>query len=489
MALPPDDPEAMEFGRFRLVPARRQLLVDGGAVELGDRAFDTLLALVDAPGTFLSKEALMRRVWPDRVVEENNLAVQISMLRKALGADRGLIRTVAGRGYQFTGEVRLTRAASAPPAPLSNIPAPLSELIGREAELGAVASLITRHRLVTLVGAGGIGKTRLAVELARRLGPAFPGGVFLAELASLSSPDLIPVTVAASLGLPLVADAVSAAGIGAALGTRRLLLVLDNCEHLIEGAARLAETLLSVAPGLALLATSREPLRATGEHVYRVPSLAMPAEHEDTGDAVRLFVARARAVEPQFTPDASVVSVVSAICRRLDGMPLAIELAAARVPSFGVEGIAARLDDRFAVLTRGNRTALQRQQTLRATLDWSYGLLSERERSGLARLSIFAGGFDGAAAGDVAAAEDMSSDDVIDALGALVSKSLITADLSGVVPEYRLLESTRAYAAEKLVECGEFAAMARRHAEYQLKACERIDLTDATGAPADWLAV
>jgi predicted ATPase len=204
---------------------------------------------------------------------------------------------------------------------------------------------------------------------------------------------------------------------------------------------------------------------------------------------VRLFVARARAVEPQFTPDARVVSVVSAICRRLDGMPLAIELAAARVPSFGVEGIAARLDDRFAVLTRGNRTALQRQQTLRATLDWSYGLLSERERSGLVRLSIFAGGFDGAAAGDVAAAADMSAADVIDALGALVAKSLITADLTGVVPEYRLLESTRAYAAEKLAESGESGALARRHAEYQLKACERIDLTGATSPPVDWLAV
>jgi len=486
----------MEFGRFRIIPARRELLVDGQPFELGDRAFDTLLALTDTPGAVQSKEALMHRVWPDRIVEENNLEVQISMLRKAFGADRNLIRTVAGRGYQFTGEIHARAPASATLARLGNIPASLSELIGRERELEEVRGLFGRYRLVTLVGPGGIGKTRLALELARGLGATFPDGVFLVGLAALTSPELIPFTVAASLGLPLVADAVSARGITVAIGTRRLLLVLDNCEHVVDGVARLAETLLGATPAAGLLATSREAVRASGEYVYRVPSLAVPEDDGDSAveeilqhDAVRLFVTRARAAEPQFTADAGVVAAVGAICRRLDGMPLAIELAAARVPSFGVEGIASRLDDRFGLLTRGNRTALQRHQTLRATLDWSYDLLSEPERAVLGRLAIFTGSFDGNAAGDVAVSKGMSAADVTDALGALVAKSLLTVDLTDVVARYRLLESTRAYALEKLAERGELGAMARRHAEHHLAICERVDLAGETTRRDDRPAV
>jgi predicted ATPase len=280
-------------------------------------------------------------------------------------------------------------------------------LVGREVEIGEVIALVTHHRLVTLSGPGGIGKTRLGLEVARRLLPTFPDGVFLAELAPLATSDLVPVTVAAVLGVTVTGASGSPERIGAAIGPKRLLLLLDNCEHLIEAAARVAEAMLRASPGVAVLSTSREPLRADGEHVYRVPPLATPSEDASLDDvlqhdAVGLFVARAHAAEARFVPDHRAATTIAAICRRLDGIPLAIELAAARVPALGTPGVAAHLDDRFALLTGGNRTALPRQQTLRATFDWSYELLSERERTVLRRLAVFAGSFTLEAAMDVA---------------------------------------------------------------------------------------
>src|SRR6059036_921689 len=335
----PEVPAVIEFGRFKVVRHRRELLADGRPVELGGRAFDTLIALIDARGTVLDKDQLMSLVWPDRVVEENNLPAQIAVLRKVFGADRHLIRTVAGRGYQFTGEIRATPATSAgpfPPARMTNLPEAVSELIGREAELEEVAALVTEHRLVSLVGAGGIGKTRLGLEVARHLLRRFPDGVFVAELGPLSSPELVPATVATALGLTLGSGTVSHDSIAAAVGTKQLLLVIDNCEHLIEAAAGMVEALLRTSPAASLLATSREPLRASGEYVYRVPSLAVPAEDnqniEDvlTYGAVRLFVSRAQAAEPEYVPHVRLAAAMAAICGRLDGIPLAIELAAAR---------------------------------------------------------------------------------------------------------------------------------------------------------------
>src|SRR5437899_6745927 len=239
-------PAVIEFGRFKVVRHRRQLLADGRPVELGGRAFDTLLALIEARGTVLGKDELMSRVWPDRVVEENNLAAQISALRKVFGADRHLIRTVAGRGYQFTGEIR---AAAGPPSslPASNLPESVSDLIGRDASLREVVDLVTTHRLVTLTGAGGIGKTRLGLEAGRQLLPRFDG-VGLAELGPLADPQLVPITVATALGLMPATGTVSAESVAAALGGRRALLVLDNCEHLIEAAARMAEAVLRASP-------------------------------------------------------------------------------------------------------------------------------------------------------------------------------------------------------------------------------------------------
>src|SRR5258705_2269756 len=395
MAGLPEVPTAIEFGRYKVVRHRRELLADGRPVELGGRAFDTLMALVDARGMVVDKDQLLSLVWPDRVVEENNLPAQIAVLRKVFGADRHLIRTVAGRGYQFTGEIHTAAAATpSPPSRMTNLPEAVSELIGREAELEEVAALVTEHRLVSLVGAGGIGKTRLGLEVARHLLPRFPDGVFVAELGPLSSPELVPATVASALGLTSVAGTVSREGIAGAVGTRKLLLVIDNCEHVIEAAAAMAETLLRATPSASVVATSREPLRVSGEYVYRVPPLDLPAEdNQDMEDvlrygAVRLFVSRAHAAEPRYVAAGPVAAATGAICRRLDGIPLAIELAATRIVGFGVAGVAARLDDLFRLLTGGRRT-LPRHQTMRATLDWSYELLSESDRLGLRRLGVF----------------------------------------------------------------------------------------------------
>jgi predicted ATPase len=492
----PEVRAVIEFGRFKVVRHRRELLADDRPIELGGRVFDTLMALIDARGTVLDKNQLMSLVWPDRVVEENNLAAQIAALRKVFGDDRHLIRTVAGRGYQFTGEIRATPATSADPFPPSrrtNLPEAVSELIGREAELEEVAALVTEHRLVSLVGAGGIGKTRLVLEVARHLLPRFPDGVFVAELGRLSSPELVPATMASALGLTHVAANVSPEHVAGAVGTKKLLLVVDNCEHVIEAATGMAEALLRASPGTALLATSREPLRVSGEYVYRVPPLDVPAEDNRNMEevfrhgAVKLFVSRAHAAEPRYVADGRVAAATAAICRRLDGIPLAIELAATRIVGFGVDGVAARLDDRFRLLTGGSRT-LARQQTMRATLDWSYELLSESERVVLRRLGVFVGAFTLDAISAVATSADIPASDIADSVANLVGKSLLSADVSGAIVRYRLLETTRAYAREKLLGSAEFDHCARRHAEYYRHLLQDADAELETRPTAEWLA-
>ena len=379
--------------------------------------------------------------------------------------------------------------------PLSNLPAPSSELIGREAGLAEVIDLVKAHRLVTLTGAGGVGKTRLGLQGARELLSSFADGVWVTELAPLSDPELVSVTVATSLGLALPAGAGSPDRVAAALGGRHLLLVLDNCEHVIEAAARMAEALLRAGPYAHVFATSREPLHAPGEYVYRVPSLEVPsADVADPGDllqaaAVKLFVARARAVAIRFTPDAGSAAIAGAICRRLDGIPLAIELAAARMATLGLEELAARLDDRFRLLTGGHRTALPRQQTLRATLDWSYELLPKPERLVLRHLAVFVGGFTLAAASAVATGAELGAPEIVDGVTALVEKSLVAVDVEGPVTRYRLLETTRAYALEKLADSGELDPVARRHAEYYRDLFERAEAEWEVRPTHDWLDV
>jgi len=486
----------VEFGRFAVLPHRRVLIADGRPIELGGRAFDVLMALIEARGTVLSKDDLIGRVWPGRVVEENNLQVQIATLRKALGAERDLIRTVAGYGYQFTGQIHSAGTDPSPGSlsPATNLPEPVSELIGRDAELGKVAQLVKAHRLVTLVGAGGIGKTRLGLEVARGLRPRFGDGVWLAELGPLSDPELVPVSVATALGITLASGTLSAERVAAALGTRQVLLVLDNCEHLIEAAARVADALLRASSDAHVMATSREPLRVPGEYLHRVPALEVPAEGLEQGTdllqagALRLFVARARAADPGFSLDPHGAPTAAGICRRLDGIPLAIELAAARAPALGVEVLAARLDDRFTLLTGGHRTALPRHRTLRATLDWSYELLPEAERVVLRRLGVFSGGFTIESASAVTSGAEIAAEDVIDHVANLVGKSLVIADTAGATADYRLLETMRVYALEKLSDSGELEPMARRHAEYYRVVFERAEGERQTLSTADWLA-
>ena len=463
-----DPPAIIEFGHFSILPHRRQLLAEGRPIALGGRAFDLLMALIDEPGAVVSKNELLSRIWPGRIVEENRLAGEIVALRKALGPERDLIQTVSGRGYQFTGELHELGAAGsaqqvpaplavpAPPAPATNLSESVSELIGREAALSEVTDLVTTHRLVTLTGEGGIGKTRLGLQVARQLLPEFADGVWVTELAPLADPALVPVAVAIALGLELTGGAISPERVANMLGAKRLLLVLDNCEHVVAAATEIAETLLRCNSTMRVLATSREPLRAEGECLYRVPPLAVPAQGiEDVEEvlrhsSVRLFVARARATDPHFRPDGPSAAAAAAICRRLDGIPLAIELAAARGAALGIAEIAAWLDDRFHLLTSGHRTALPRHQTLRATLDWSYELLPEPERVVLRRLAIFAGGFTLAAASAVVADTDTAASDVVHHLANLIAKSLVVADIGRSLTRYRLLETTRAYALEKL---------------------------------------
>jgi predicted ATPase/DNA-binding winged helix-turn-helix (wHTH) protein len=468
----------LEFGRFRLLTRQRELRIGDKPVALGSRAFDVLLVLIEAGGDLVSKEELLARAWPGIVVEESNIQVQISALRKALGKERHLILTVPLRGYRFTGEVRVVHESGAAAregegrAPPTNLPAALADFIGREAELATVRELLRQNRLVTLVGTGGIGKTRLALEAARGACGEFPDGVWLAELAPLTDPELVPSAMHAALGLQSGAGRWTRERLAAALRERRLLLVLDNCEHLIGAAAREAETLLAAAPQVRMLATSQEPLGIEGECTLRLRPLEFPAEHvtelasAERHDAVRLFVARARAAHPQFALNERNAPTVAMICRRLDGIPLAIELAAARSAALGIEGLAQRLDLRFHVLTGGRRTALPRHQTLRATLDWSHRLLAEPDRIVLRRLAVFAGSFTLEAAGRVVADAGLPEWEVVGRIAELVDKSLVVADSAGRERRYRLLETTHAYAMEKLADSGEFGPLARLHARY-----------------------
>jgi len=393
-------------------------------------------------------------------------------------------------------ESRPASAAASPPAatPPTNLPESTSDLIGRAAAVAEVRELLAGHRLVTLIGAGGIGKTRLSLEVARELLPDFADGVWLAELAPLSEASLVPVTVAVSLKLALPDGAESPERVAAALGAKRLLLVLDNCEHVIEAAARMAEAVLRAAPHAHVVATSREPLRAPSEYVYRVPSLEVPLENtQDREDllqtaAVSLFVARTRAVAGHFSPDARSAATIGEVCRHLDGIPLAIELAAARAATLGLDEVAARLDDRFRVLTGGHRTALPRQRTLRATLDWSYELLAPIERTVLHRLAIFAGNFTLEAASAVATAQDLDAPAVVDILTNLAAKSLLVVEIAGGGTQYRLLETTRVYALEKLADSGELDQVARRHAEHYQVVFERGE-AEWDRPTLEWLAV
>lgn len=475
------------FGRYVVRASARQLLVDGQPARLGARAFDVLMTLVERRDAVVSKNELLDTVWPGLVVEENNLQVQVSALRKLLGPHT--IVTIPGRGYRFfapivdAGEVlpAVSSSVAAPAAltPVGNLPTQLPPLFGRAGELATLAAMLQGNhgqRLITITGAGGMGKTRLAqaAALAANQDPTnYPDGAWFAEFAPVNDRQLLLGSLARALGIALAADA-DADALAARIADRQMLIVLDNCEHLIEHVAAVALTLLQAAPKLTLLATSQESLKLAEEHVLRLGTLTMPVDAlsnsaaamvnaDQTYGAITMFVARAREAAPQFELNHDNRAAVIEICQRLDGIPLAIEFAAARLPLLGIEGLRLRLDDRFRLLTGGTRLAPKRQQTLLAALAWSHSLLSIDEQKILRRLGIFAGSFGLDAAQQVGAADDFDPWAVLDHLGALVDKSLVISE-SGATPRYRLLESARAFALERLHAADESRSAARDHA-------------------------
>src|SRR5215470_17579886 len=473
-----------EAGSWEIDASRRELRVGGVPVPLGVRAFEIIEALVRSAGELVTKDELMERVWPGAIVEENTLHVHISAIRKALGADRGMLKTVSGRGYRLLGSwtIRDGHSAREPRAPepartssrpfLTNVPVAASALIGREAAVQELRDLLSAYRVVTLTGPGGIGKTVLAAEVARRLFPTLESDVMFVELVSLRDPGLVPSAIASTLGLQLGGGEISPEAVARAIGGKRVLIVLDSCEHVVDAAARVAEILLRLCPRTTILATSREVLRIDGEYVYQIPPLDVPSEHQENSSdvlersAVQLFIARTKSLRADFSAQKENLSMIAAICRRLDGIPLALEFAAARAATLGVKETAGRLDDRFALLSSGRRTALPRHQTLRATLDWSYELLPESERRLLRHLAIFPAGFTLEAASAVTTDGGDATAAVIEGIANLVAKSLVTADRSVSADRWRLLETIRAYALQKLAESGEREQAARRHAEF-----------------------
>ncbi|WP_206996664.1 ATP-binding protein [Trinickia mobilis] len=462
----------VQIGKLHVNLERREVSRDGAPLRIGSRAFDVLGHLIEANGALVSKEDLISRVWPETIVEENNLQVQITVLRKALGEDRDLIRTVPGRGYQLVGSgTHLPgRRCVAQRDAIRNLPAQM-DLIGRESAVDEITAMLAQAPLVTLVGAGGIGKTSLAIRVAREFGHRFAGGVHFIELAPLSEPGTVLVAVAEACGMRCASGAISAPHIAGALAHSPCLVVLDNAEHVVDVVAGLVDALLPYYPEVNVLVTSREPLRVAGESIYRVRPLEVaaddaPIEHLLSSSAVQLFVRRARALACDLGTDARSVRLIGAICRRLDGIPLGIELAAARAVALGVAGVYAHLDDRLQLLAGGHRNALPRHQTLRATFDWSYALLDAMSRKVFRRLGVFAGVFTFEAICAVAGDRDMAAARVITSISELTEKSLLNVEFEDGVARYRLPESTRAYALEKLRDEGELQSVTERHARF-----------------------
>jgi predicted ATPase/DNA-binding winged helix-turn-helix (wHTH) protein len=471
-----------EFGPFRLFPTERRLERDGKPVPAVGRAFDLLAVLVDRAGEVVPSRTLLECVWPDVTVEETSLRFHIKNLRKVLG-DRGpnnrFIRNVPGRGYCFAAPVKRLAEAdggisnSEPSIARSNLPGRTSAVVGRSNSVEALTREISERRLVTITGPGGIGKTTLAIVTAETLRSSFDG-LFFVDLAPIENPSLVISAVTTALGAALSADD-PFLGVVDFLRNKRVLVVLDNCEQVVEAVARLADRILLDTDRAHMLITSRETLQIAGERVHRLMPQCPPFKADITAPeamsypAVQLFVDRATASIGDFLLDDALAPAAAEICRRLDGIPLAIELAAARVEFFGVGALAKALNDMFAVLTQGRRLALPRHQRLRATLDWSYNLLSPMEQTVLRRIAIFRAPSTLESAAEVVAGPGVSTAGAVEAMSGLVAKSLLTVESPGGTAQYRLLETTRLYASEKLIASGEGPQTARGHAEHFLR--------------------
>jgi len=496
----PDDPHMLQstqitFGPFRLSPGRRLLEKDGVRLDIGGRALDLLIALVDRPGQVLSKRELLQRVWPDTVVEEGSLRFHMTHLRRILcdddAPDARYIDTQVGVGYAFVEPVQRVQAPPAHPAPAAaagrllprvagNVGAlpQRSQLIGREADVRVVLERLAEPKLFTIVGTGGVGKTSLAVEVGHTAEQAGHGRVRFVDLAQIEDAALVPSALAAAWGLPVQAEDPIFVLL-AHLQSSRALLIIDNCEHVVDTVCGIAERLREAAPGVCLLATSREPLRARHEQVYWLGPLQCPPAEANLSlpelmafPAVKLFVERASLGDAASTLGTHDARMISDMCLRLDGMALPIELAAVRAATHGIQATHALLGERFSLAWSGRRTALPRQQTLRATLDWSYGLLSPVERLVFDRLGVFVGPF------SLRAATEVITDQRVDPVAAaaildeLTAKGLVSVEHAPAADSYRLLEMTRAYAREKLAAHGheQVQALAFRHAAFHLDA-------------------
>jgi predicted ATPase/DNA-binding winged helix-turn-helix (wHTH) protein len=488
------------FGAFRLVTAERKLLLADEPVQLGSRAFDMLVALVERAGTIVSADELMRLVWPGMTVDDVNLRVQLRSIRKALtrGKDgQTAIKTVPLQGYCFVAPVvRLDekRTIHNSAEAKHGLPIPLTQIVGRNDAIEHLSKSLASHRLVTVIGPGGIGKTTVALAVAHRLVPRFGNGARFVDFSSLSEPQLVASTLASAFGIGALSQE-PLAGLLAHLRGKQMLLVLDTCEHVVEAAAALAETLLTELPGIRILATSREALRAKGEWVHRLPSLPHPSSATNLTSveavaypAIEFFVQQATATLSDFELHDANVPLVVEICRCLDGIPLAIELAAARIDEFGLRELAVRLQDSFSVLTRGHRTALPRHLTLNATLGWSYDLLGADEQAMLRGLGVFRGPFTAVAATAVAGSERPTQRPAAETLSNLYVKSLLVVDTNSDVLLYRMLDTTRAFAVDQLRSAEEFDSTSKRHAVYVCDALREAERDWGAEEGALWLA-